>query len=109
MEITVEQAFGEKIIFAMEGGHVLGMVHVSTSDRVAPTGYIYNLKVFPAHQGKGVATGLIGAALAEGGWYAYVRDDNTAALEVFARTGFQERHQMSHPHEGYKVLLLTFQ
>lgn len=85
-----------RILIADDGGEALGYV---LFDRFAGDGYIRNLAVIPAARGARLGERLMRAAAAElrargatDAWHLNVKVDNTAAIRLYERLGFEVEH-----------------
>lgn len=98
-------AAGARVVVAERDGAPAGFVTID-----AARGRIDQLAVGPAHQGGGVADGLMACAkaLAPAGLALDVNADNPRALRFYARHGFTRVSAGTNPRSGLPTLLLRW-
>lgn len=100
VEADIAANAGDILVYEREG-IVVGYV-TSQGNEAAGIGHIRNMAVDPDHQGKGIGTELLRAAVAQlrGQGMAYVRietlEQNACGMHLYPKLGFQEIARQVH-------------
>ncbi len=113
-EETILQAFisGTKFFVAVKNGKLLGYIGISC---IIDEGYIANIAVFPEHRNEGIATALLNRVFshAKDTGLSFVslevRASNTAAINLYEKTGFKEEGRRKNFYDNPKedALIMT--